>query len=145
MNALRGLAWLLVLQLVGEVLARAFSLPLPGPVIGMLLLMPALGWRPLREPVTEVARFLLAHLSLLFVPVGVGVITHLDVLQHYGLKLAMVIVLSTWFGLIVSALTLRVLMRHAPPSEDDPEPPGEFTESSVAAAEGQPTQEPGHA
>lgn len=145
MNALRGLAWLLVLQLVGEVLARAFSLPLPGPVIGMLLLMPALGWRPLREPVTEVARFLLAHLSLLFVPVGVGVITHLDVLQHYGLKLAMVIVLSTWFGLIVSALTLRVLMRHAPPSEDDPEPPGEFTETSVAAAEGQPTQEPGHA
>ena len=72
MNALRGLAWLLVLQLVGEVLARAFSLPLPGPVIGMLLLMPALGWRPLREPVTEVARFLLAHLSLLFVPVGVA-------------------------------------------------------------------------
>lgn len=48
MNALRGLAWLLVLQLIGEVLARAFGLPLPGPVIGMLLLMPALGWRPLR-------------------------------------------------------------------------------------------------
>ena len=55
--------------------------------------------------------------------------------RHYGLKLAMVIVLSTWFGLIVSALTLRVLMRHAPPSEDDPEPPGEFTETSVAAAD----------
>ena len=111
MNALRGLAWLLVLQLIGEVLARAFSLPLPGPVIGMLLLMPALGWRPLREPVTEVARFLLAHLSLLFVPVGVGVITHLDVLGHYGLRLALVIALSTWAGLIVSALVLRALLR----------------------------------
>ena len=111
MNALRGLAWLLVLQLVGEVLARAFSLPLPGPVIGMLLLMPALGWRPLREPVTEVARFLLAHLSLLFVPVGVGVITHLDVLRQHGFGLLAVIALSTWSGLAVSALTLRALIR----------------------------------
>ena len=111
MNALRGLAWLLVLQLIGEVLARAFSLPLPGPVIGMLLLMPALGWRPLREPVTEVALFLLAHLSLLFVPVGVGVITHLDVLRQHGLRLLAVIALSTWIGLAVSALTLRALMR----------------------------------
>ena len=111
MNALRGLAWLLVLQLVGEVLARAFSLPLPGPVIGMLLLMPALGWRPLREPVTEVARFLLAHLSLLFVPVGVGVVTHLDLLRQLGPRLALVIVLSSWIGIAVSALVLRALLR----------------------------------
>ena len=140
-----GFAWLLVLQLVGEVLARVLHLPFPGPVIGMVLLTLALQSDFIRVPVVDMARFLLSHLSLLFVPVGVGVITHLDVLQHYGLKLAMVIVLSTWLGLIVSALTLRVLMRHAPPSEDDPEPPGEFTESSVAAAEGQPTQEPGHA
>ncbi|QTD45539.1 CidA/LrgA family protein [Ottowia testudinis] len=110
MEALRGLAWLLVLQLADEVLARAFSLPLPGPVIGMLLLMPALGWRPLREPVAGVARFLLAHLSLLFVPVGVGVITHLGVLQQYGLKLMAVIAVSTWVGLAVSALALRALM-----------------------------------
>ena len=106
MNALRGLAWLLVLQLVGEVLARAFSLPLPGPVIGMLLLMPALGWRPLREPVTEVARFLLAHLSLLFVPVGVGVMTHLALLTQYGLRILVIIALSTWIGLAVTALVL---------------------------------------
>ena len=107
MNALRGLAWLLVLQLIGEVLARAFSLPLPGPVIGMLLLMPALGWRPLREPVTEVARFLLAHLSLLFVPVGVGVITHLGLLAEFGLRMLFVIVLSTWIGIVVTVLVLR--------------------------------------
>lgn len=110
MNALRGLAWLLVLQLVGEVLARAFSLPLPGPVIGMLLLMPALGWRPLREPVTEVARFLLAHLSLLFVPVGVGVMTHLALIGQHGLRMAAALVLSTWIGLAVTAGMLHWLL-----------------------------------
>lgn len=111
MKALQGFTWLLCLQLFGEVLARALHLPFPGPVIGMLLLMPALGWRPLREPVTEVARFLLAHLSLLFVPVGVGVITHLDVLRQHGFGLLAVIALSTWIGLAVSALTLRALIR----------------------------------
>ena len=120
MQALRGLAWLLVLQLVGEVLARTLPVPLPGPVIGMLLLMPALGWRVVREPVTDVARFLLAHLSLLFVPVGVGVITHLNVLQQHGRKLLAVIALSTWVGLAVSALTLRALM---PARKDQTEPP----------------------
>ena len=121
MNALQGFAWLLCLQLAGEVLARVLKLPFPGPVIGMVLLMPALGWPAVREPVIDVARFLLGHLSLLFVPVGVGVITHLDILQAYGLRLALVIVLSTWIGLAVSALALRALMRNAPGEEGSPD------------------------
>ncbi len=113
MQALQGLAWLLVLQLVGEVLARALALPFPGPVIGMVLLLGALRVPAVRAPVAQAASFLLQHLSLLFVPVGVGVITHLDVLGHYGLRLALVIVLSTWVGLAVTALTLRALLRRA--------------------------------
>ncbi|WP_298438486.1 CidA/LrgA family protein [Ottowia sp.] len=121
MKALQGFAWLLCLQLAGEVLARVFKLPFPGPVIGMLLLMPALVWPAVREPVIDVARFLLGHLSLLFVPVGVGVITHLDILRAYGLRLTLVIVLSTWIGLAVSALALRALMRNAPTEEEAPD------------------------
>ena len=50
MKALQGFAWLLCLQLAGEVLARVLKLPFPGPVIGMVLLMPALGWPAVREP-----------------------------------------------------------------------------------------------
>ena len=74
MNALRGLAILLLLQGAGEGLSRAFALPLPGPVVGLALLLVALRWPWLREPVAATAEFLLAHLSLLFVPVGVGVV-----------------------------------------------------------------------
>ena len=107
MNALRGLAWLLVLQLVGDVLARAFSLPLPGPVIGMLLLMPALGWRPLREPVTEVARFLLAHLSLLFVPAGVGIVVAAGSGSGHWIAILASLVVSTVLALAVTGLILR--------------------------------------
>lgn len=108
MNGLRGLAWLLALQSVGELLARGLSLPFPGPVIGMLLLLIALQVPLVREPVSVCANFLLAHLSLLFVPVGVGVMTHLDLLGQYGGRLLVVLVVSTWLGLTVTALVLRL-------------------------------------
>ena len=111
MQALQGMAWLLVLQLIGEALARLLNLPFPGPVVGMLLLVVALRAPLVREPVQATARFLLSHLSLLFVPVGVGVITHLDLLRDYGLKLMLVIALSTWAGMAVTVLLVRVLMR----------------------------------
>lgn len=87
MQALRGLAWLLVLQSLGELMARGLGLPLPGPVIGMILLLVALRWARLREPVSGCADFLLSHLSLLFVPVGVGVMTHLSLVSQYGLRM----------------------------------------------------------
>lgn len=111
MQGLQGLAWLLVMQSAGEILSRAMALPVPGPVLGMLLLLPALRWPAVRTPVAACAGFLLSHLSLLFVPVGVGVMTHLGLLGQYGLRMLLVIVLSTWLGLAVTALTLRSLRR----------------------------------
>lgn len=106
MKGLRGLAWLLVFQSIGEVLSRGFSLPLPGPVLGLILLVPALRFALVREPVAECADFLLSHLSLLFIPVGVGVMTHLALLSQYGGRMLLVIALSTWIGLAVTALVL---------------------------------------
>lgn len=107
MQALRGLAWLLAMQSLGELVSRGLGLPFPGPVVGMLLLLLALRWPAVRAPVAACAGFLLSHLSLLFVPVGVGVMTHLGLLSQYGVRMLAVIVLSTWAGLAVTALMLR--------------------------------------
>jgi holin-like protein len=109
MQALRGLAWLLALQSVGELLSRGLYLPFPGPVIGMVLLLVALRWRAVREPVGACADFLLGHLSLLFVPVGVGVMTHLSLVSQYGFRMLAVVVLSTLAGLLVTVLSLHWL------------------------------------
>lgn len=109
MHALRGLAWLLAFQSVGELLARGLKLPFPGPVVGMLLLLFALRWSAVREPVSLCADFLLSHLSLLFVPVGVGVMTHLSLVNQYGFRILLVIVLSTVAGLAATVLTLQRL------------------------------------
>ena len=114
MFALRGLAWLLVFQSAGELLARGFKLPFPGPVVGMLLLLLALRFEAVRVPVGLCADFLLSHLSLLFVPVGVGVMTHLSLISQFGFRMLTVIVLSTLVGLAVTALCL-----HASNGSDD--------------------------
>ncbi len=111
MNGLRGLALLLAFQSVGELIARGLSLPIPGPVIGMILLLLALRVPLVREPVAACANFLLTHLSLLFVPVGVGVMTHLDLVTQYGGRMLVAIVLSTWIGIVVTALVLYLLRK----------------------------------
>ena len=111
MNGLRGLAWLLLLQSAGELLARGLALPLPGQVVGMILLLAALAWPAVRTPVAACADYLLSHLSLLFVPAGVGVMTHLSLLGEFGGRMLAVVVLSTWTGLAVTALVLRALSR----------------------------------
>jgi holin-like protein len=106
---LQGLAWLLAAQATGEVTTRALALPLPGPVVGMVLLLLALRWPSVRRAVGVCANFLLAHLSLLFVPVGVGIMTHMGLVGQYGGRMAAVLVLSTCLGLVVTALVLHWL------------------------------------
>jgi holin-like protein len=119
MDALRGFALLLLWQAAGEAIGHAFALPVPGPVIGLLLLLPGLAAAPVRRWAGAAADLLLGHLSLLFVPVGVGVVTHLALLSQHGLALVVVIVLSTWIGLAATALALRALL----PRDADAEPP----------------------
>ena len=113
MNILQGLAWLLICQSAGEALARLAHLRPPGPVLGLLLLIALLQWPAVRAPVGAAADALLAHLSLLFVPVGVGVMTHLGLLQQYGWQILLAISLSTWVGLAVTAGVLKALLRPA--------------------------------
>ena len=121
MNALRGLALLLLLQVAGEGLARLLKWPVPGPVVGLLLLLVLLQWPAPRAAVGAAADVLLAHLSLLFVPVGVGVITQLDVALRHGAALVAAIVVSTWVGMAVTAWVLRRLLpRDGAESERQP-------------------------
>lgn len=115
MVALKGFAALLCAQAAGEVLARflqaSWGWTLPGPVWGMLLLSLTLlvPWvqKALSEAIGTASQALLTHLSLLFVPVGVGVVVHLELLSVYGLKLIGVLLVSTWLGLAVTAWVLR--------------------------------------
>lgn len=106
------IALLLGFQLAGEVTVRLLGLPVPGPVAGMLLLFAALAVRGrVPDEVAAVANGLLAHLALLFVPAGVGVIAHTGRLEELWLVLLVVLVASTLMAVAVTALTLSALRR----------------------------------
>jgi holin-like protein len=105
-----GLALLLGFQLAGEVIRLALGLPVPGPVIGMVLLLLVLILR--QGPSVELrntAGGLLQHLSLLFVPAGTGVMLHVNRLGEEGPAIAVALVVSTLLGVAVAGLTLRLL------------------------------------
>lgn len=111
-----SLAVILGCQLLGEVIARGLGLPVPGPVIGMAAMLGVLWLRdrfapPVLAGVEPAGRFLLAHLSLLFVPAGVGVVGNLDVLAGEWLALAAALVVSTVLTLVVSVVTFRLVAR----------------------------------
>lgn len=111
MNVLRGFALLLVCQTLGELFVRGLRIPLPAPVVGMGVAWVMLSVPALRAPLGAAADVLLTHLSLLFVPVGVGVVAHLSQLQAHGMAFAVVLLLSTWIGLAVTSLVLKALWR----------------------------------
>ena len=112
MNFLNGITLLLIYQLVGEVSARLLQLAIPGPVLGMLLLFISLLVRDsLAETIETATSALLSHLSLLFVPAGVGVMVHWGRIGHDGLPITVALVLSTLLSLGLTALFMQVLIR----------------------------------
>ena len=121
-DALTGLAWLLLFQSAGELISRGLALALPGPVVGMLLLLAALRFEVVSQAVSSAAEMLLEHLSLLFVPVGVGVMTHLALISQHGVRMIVALVLSTWIGLAVTALVLHAMLKPSPAPAPAPAP-----------------------
>ena len=123
---LHALAALLLAQLLGEAIVRALGLPVPGPVVGMMLLFALMLFRtPLPSGLGETADGMLKHLSLLFVPAGVGVVQHLDRLGSDGLRLVLVVVLTTVITLAVTALVFEFLARFLRVDQESPDGEGE--------------------
>lgn len=111
---IRALAILLLCQLAGTVLQEAFGLPMPGPVIGFVLLIAA--FFVTKGPSAELhdtAQGLLKHLGLLFVPASVGAVGTLGLLKQNALALLIAIPVSTVLGLLATGTIMQWFMRRA--------------------------------
>ena len=118
-----SLSLILLCQLAGEILVRGLKLPMPGPVIGLVLLLAlllardrfaALARGPLQgDGVENASRGLLANLSLLFVPAGVGVVQKLDLVTEHGIAFLGVLAISVIVTLLVTVATFLVASRLA--------------------------------
>ncbi|MBP53919.1 MAG: CidA/LrgA family protein [Marinobacter sp.] len=112
MNFLNGITLLLVYQLVGEVTVRLLSLPIPGPVLGMVMLFLTLmvrGNTP--EPLENASSALLSHLSLLFVPAGVGMMSHFGRIADEWLPITLALFLSTIITMVATAGIMQITSR----------------------------------
>lgn len=111
-----GLTWLLACQLVGEVVVRVLDVPVPGPVVGMLVLLVVLRVRRTGDDasVVRAGQGLLRHLQLLFVPAGVGVVAYAATIRQDLLPLAVALVGSWLLGLAVVGWTTTLLERALP-------------------------------
>lgn len=108
---LDGLIILLVFQLLGEALVGLTGLPLPGPVAGMVLLLLALMLRQTwAERVAPAAGMLLRHLTLLFFPIGVGIVLQWDRFSEHGMALLVAVVGGTLLALPLVALLMQRLL-----------------------------------
>jgi holin-like protein len=110
------------LQLVGEVLRQMLHLPLPGPLIGMVLLTVALvargsagaaAERAVPSALLQLANGLITNMGLLFVPAGVGIIAEIGVLRREWLAILVGLLVSTVLGLAVTGLVMHHVSRVA--------------------------------
>ena len=116
-----GFAILLLCQLLGEVTVRGLGLPLPGPVVGLVLLVAGLAVarrhrgddRAVAETAAlgRVADGLLAALALLFVPAGVGVVQYLGLIGAEGVAIVVALVVSTLLTLAATAAAFLAIRR----------------------------------
>ncbi|HSV70886.1 MAG TPA: CidA/LrgA family protein [Methylibium sp.] len=121
---IQGLATLLLFQSLGEVIAQLSGAPVPGPVIGLVLLLAFLVVRQRRgladwAPLAQAADGLLAHLSIFFIPAAVGVMLYWEPLAREGLAWIAAIVASTVASIAVTAWFLKDRLP-APPDEEAP-------------------------
>ena len=106
------LSLILGFQLLGEVIARSLGLLMPGPVIGMVLMLLLFIAKPwIATAIRPTAQGLLGHLSLLFVPAGVGVVGNAAALGSDGLAILLALIGSTVAAIAVGAVTFSALAR----------------------------------
>jgi holin-like protein len=116
---LNALTLILCCQLAGELLVTATGVPVPGPVCGMVLMFAGLVMRGgIPEDIAHAADVLLGNLSLLFVPAGVGVMLHLQLMEAEILPLSVALVVSTLLTVSVTAFLMQWLSRSSGPGED---------------------------
>ena len=112
---------LLTCQLAGELTVAATGLPVPGPVCGMALLFTGLMIFGLPDALAKLGEALLANLSLLFVPAGVGLMLHAQLMSREWLPITASIIVSTLATVLVTGLLMKYIGPRDPAPDESEE------------------------
>ncbi|MGV8981234.1 CidA/LrgA family protein [Clostridium sp.] len=110
MRYLRQLMIILFPYLIGTILQLTFNIPIPGSVIGLILLFLGLQIGIIKvEMIEELCEFLLSNMSFFFIPAGVGLMTAFGVLKGKWIPFIIIVVISTCLVWIVTAFVVKFL------------------------------------
>ena len=113
---LRAIFVIFFFQLLGEAIKKFFEMRIPGPVLGLILLLVVLIFLKrfkttaitnLKEDVINTSNYILNYLSLLFVPIGVGVVMHLSYLENNLFKVLIIVFISTILTIGLTAFLIE--------------------------------------
>ena len=115
---LRSLFIIFFFQLLGEAIQKFFEINIPGPVIGLILLLlvfiffikNALPFRKIKKEISETSHQIIKYLSLLFVPIGVGVVMHINYLGDNLFKILAIIIIGTLSTLAYEAYVMEKII-----------------------------------
>ena len=115
---LRSLFLIFFFQLIGEAIQKFFEINIPGPVIGLALLLltfifllkPSSPYQKIKKEISETSHKISNYLSLLFVPIGVGVVMHINFLGDNLFKILAVIVIGTLATLVFTAFIMEKII-----------------------------------
>ncbi|MFJ7745830.1 CidA/LrgA family protein [Peribacillus sp. NPDC097295] len=114
------LSLLLIICELGIHLSDFCNLPIPGSVIGMLILFILLQTKILKvEWVDITASFLVKHLAFFFIPISVSLMTMGWLFLKYGLPLALTLLISLIIGFSISAWVVQKLSRREEVKQHD--------------------------
>lgn len=103
---------ILIAYFSGIIIQLVFNLPIPGTVLGLILLFLALYFGIIKtEMIEDICDVLISHMSFLFVPAGVGLITSFELLKGKILSFAVIIIISTFVVWIVTAYVVKFLRK----------------------------------
>ena len=117
---LRSIFVIFFFQLLGEFIKKFFEMRIPGPVIGLILLLVTLIFLKkfkktaivnLKTDVVNTSNYILSYLSLLFVPIGVGVVMHLSYLENNLFRVLIIVFISTLLTIAGTAFLMEKINR----------------------------------
>ncbi|GAB2486349.1 hypothetical protein GCM10027030_20560 [Luteococcus sediminum] len=136
---IEGLLALFAFQALGTLLASSLHLAVPGPVVGMLLLLAHLTVRPPHEqaPVMRAGNRILDELPLLFIPAGVGLVGCVSVIRQQWLPISTAMVLGWAAGLLATVGAARLALGTALPGRQNPQTDCLATQAPELVADGE--------
>ncbi|MGL4774170.1 MAG: CidA/LrgA family protein [Clostridium sp.] len=84
------------IYILGEIVSKQFNLPVPGNILGMLILLFLLIFKVIKvEQVETITNFFLSHLAFFFIPAGVGLMTSMGIIKENGVQITLICIITT--------------------------------------------------